>query len=256
MSKKKIRRPHPVRQSKPKKPMDPAVKKRILIVCAALLAVLLLALAWYILIYEDGSLRVTRGTVPGKEDTWLIADRGRGKRSDYYHIADVALPEGYAIAAEPGLGVAISPTDSVDLKNYFTFAPADESSMIEDIIVYPCAVPLDEMMANAWESYEQRASSLIEGAPAGSISAVESVKTDAGEGQRFYCDYAYFSDDAGKYRYAQSVIAYLPTRYDDCCILVAVNAYPESAEAKLSMDAMYAEFDKTLSAITTVKSEK
>lgn len=255
MSKKKLRRP----VSAPKKstippPMNASQKKKLLIVCCSLLSILVLIGAWYYLIYDDGSLRVSHSAIQDKQDSWLIVDRGRGKNSPYYHIANLAIPAGYH-TVDDGLGTLLTTSSGVDLSTYFTFVPDDESNALEEIIVYPCAKPLDEMVSDAYESYRLRADAPMDSVPAGVISPIETAQSALGEGKRFYCDFAYYSDAAGKVNFAQTMLTYLPARYSDCCILVITTAFPESAEAYLSPDWMLAETEKAITAISCVDTE-
>ena len=133
--KKKIRQP----QYKPKqartmkewwRDQTPLTQKRIRIAAIAVCAVIVLALVYYYAIYDDGSLRIRRDAVVGKQDSWLIAELEEGKNSSFYKLADVATPDGYTASEDSAFGYTITSSRSTDHKTNFTFESNDAENPI------------------------------------------------------------------------------------------------------------------------------
>ena len=249
--KKKIRQP----QYRPKqvrtmkewwRDQTPATQKKIRYAQIAFCAIILLALIYYYGIYDDGSLRIRKDAVVGRQDNWLIVELDKGKRSSYYKLAEVATPEGYAASEDSAFGHAITSSSNTDHKTNFTFEAVDAENPIELIGVYPLKTRPETMIDEVYQNFV----SVAETSPdAGSITEVRDYETEAGTGKYFIYDYAYESSSNANLQYNQCVTCYIPTKYKESGILISVNTYPESPEDYVDEQALMDALALTLSNI-------
>lgn len=254
MSKKRIKRPQ-----KYVKPKDPTFKewwavqsektqKNIKIAAIAVVAVIVLAIIFYYGFYDDGSLKIKNDEVVGKQDNWLIAELDGGKNSDYYHIADVEIPEGYQMAAESAGGTLVSPITHHD--NDFTFEPVDAASPITNVYVRAVAKSVDDMIESVHETFKGYVGEN------GNISEVKTIDSPFGQGKGFTYDYAYEAADENgvtTQEFSQCSINYVPTQYKDVCLLVSVNVYPDSAEGYTDEATLAAAATAAFDAVTMIE---
>lgn len=243
MSKKKIKRKQAYKRPKERtfkewwQDQTEKTRKTIICACIAVLVVIALALGYYYGIYDDGSLRVSRGAIVGAEENWLIGERDKGKNSAYYHIADVEMPEGFTRGED-----AINRSGS-SLRQDFTFVNGAEN----EIMIYVAPVNntakamLDSIYATFGGMTEER----------GEITEVATIETNLGTCQYFEYHYAY-DDEAQEEHYSQALVCYAPSRYKDNCILVSANVAPATADGFYTADELLAEVTKTISGITLV----
>lgn len=247
MAKKKYKR-HP----KYVKPKDPTFKewwavqsektqKNLKIAAIAVAVVIVLSLIFYYGIYDDGSLKIRNGAAVGKQDNWLISELDGGKNSDYYHIANVNVPEGMVISDESASAVVIG---STPIDNDFTFKPADETAPYTNVYVRGVAKSVDTMMDSVYGIFTSTAEET------GSISDVKTVDTPLGQGKYFVYDYTYENtEENNKVEYNQSMVCYVPTLKKNVCILVSVNNYPETEEGYADEAQLVEIFNKAVAAI-------
>lgn len=249
--KKKIKRP----QYRPKqvrtmkewwRDQNPATQKKIRTVIYAICAVIVIALIYYIGIYDDGSLRIRKDAVAGLQDNWLVAELDKGKRSSYYKIAEVTTPDGYAASDDSAFGHAITSSSNTDHKTNFTFETSDAENPIELIGVYPLKTRPETMIDEVYQSFVSVADTSLD---AGSITEVRDYETEAGTGKYFIYDYAYESSSTEDLQYNQCLTCYIPTKYKDSGILISVNTYPESTEDYVDEQALMDALELTLSNI-------
>jgi len=253
--KKKIRQP----QYKPKqartmkewwRDQTPLTQKRIRIAAIAVCAVIVLALVYYYAIYDDGSLRIRRDAVVGKQDSWLIAELEEGKNSSFYKLADVATPDGYTASEDSAFGYTITSSRSTDHKTNFTFESNDAENPIDIIGVYPLQTPPEEMIGEVYQNFVGIVDASLDG---GSITEVRDYATAAGTGKYFIYEYAYenaATASTGLFQYDQCLTCYIPTNYEDSGILISINVYPESAENYVDEQLLLDALDLTVSCIT------
>lgn len=252
MSKKRIKRPQ-----KYVKPKDPTFKewwavqsektqKNIKTAAIAVVAVIVLAIIFYYGFYDDGSLKIKNDQVVGKQDNWLIAELDGGKNSDYYHIANVDMPEGYQAAAESAGGTIVSPLTHHD--NDFTFEPVDEASPITNVYVRAVAKSVDDMIESVYQTFTGYVGE------DGHISEIKTIDSPFGQGKGFLYDYSYANpEEEGKMEYSQCLINYVPTERKDVCLLVSVNVYPETAEGYADEATLAAAANSVFSVVTMVE---
>lgn len=250
MSKKKIRRP----QQYKKKP-DPTFKewwqsltertrKSIIYALYAVAAVIVLIFVWYYAIYDDGSLKIKNSAVVGKEDNWLIVDRGSGKNSDYYKVGVAGVPEGYTLTDE-----AISSSAS-SYKTEFVYRPAEENG-VDTLYITGVSKSADDMIDSIYGTFQSMTTGDEE--HPGTISEVTDLSTPSGTARYFTYAYCYDNDTesgAVEVRYSQSIVCYVPANYSDACVLVSVNVNGDSADVYLSDDAIFEELQKGIAAIS------
>lgn len=251
MSKKRIKRPQ--KYVKPKDPtfkewwalQSEATQKKLKIAAIAVAAVILLAVIFYYGFYDDGSLKIRDNAAVGKQDNWLITELDGGKNSDYYHIANVNVPEGYALSEESAGGVALG---STPIDNDFTFKPVDEASPVSNIYIRGVAKSVDAMMESVYDTFVGIAGET------GTISEVKTVDTALGQGKYFVYDYSYENTDEGnKLEYNKSMVCYVPTQFKNVCTLISVNSYPETAEGYADDALMMETFNKALAVVEMVE---
>jgi len=249
MSKKHIRRPQ-----KYVKPKDPTFKEwwaaqsekkqhMYKIIAIAVVVAILLGVVYYYGIYDDGSLKIRKGEVVGKQDNWLIAELDDGKNSDYYHIANVDTPEGYVRTDDNLAGIATGP-DHHD--TFFAFAPVDEASPIENIYVRAINKSVDSMTEDAYATFTGFAGDK------GTISEITEIDTQHGKAKSFTYAYGYSNDELGEtMRYTQSRVTYIPTDDKDVCVLISVIYYSDT-EVYLENDVLEAEYEKAFAKLEIV----
>lgn len=237
MSKKKIKRPQQY-----KKPQDrtlkewwqdqtEASKKKMLYICIAIVAVIAVILIWYYGIYNDGSLKVKSDAIVGAQENWLIGQRSGGKNSRYYHLADVAAPEGYELT-DTNLNA------STDLRTDFTYSATTEKGDVS-IYVAPVSSSQSEMISGIYASFASMT------AENGTISEVKDYKDC-----KYFVYTMEYDDGNGAKTYHQSLVLYAPANYKDTCILVSVNPVTDSAESYWAEEDLLAEAVKALDGIT------
>ena len=227
MSKKNIKRPQ-----KYVKPKDPTFKewwtlqsektqKAIKIAAIAVAAVILLSVIWYYGIYDDGSLKVRSGAIVGAEDSWLILEKDGGKNSDYYHVANVTVPEGYTRNAESAAGVQITGTS---LDNDFTLNPVDEELKVDNLYIRAINKSVSAMMESVHPTFVTMVGE------DGTITEPASFDTEYGQAQ--YFSYAYSAENTEEQttQYFQSRVCYIPTAEKDVCFLVSLSYFPETED--------------------------
>ena len=251
MSKKRFKRPQ--KYVKPKDPtfkewwamQTEATQKKLKIAAIAVAAVIVLAVIFYYGFYDDGSLKIRDNAAVGKQDNWLIAELDGGKNSDYYHIANVNVPEGYVASEESAGGTLVG---STPIDNDFTFKPVDEASPIDNIYIRGVAKSANDMVNSVYDTFTGIAGET------GTISEIKTVETALGQGKYFVYDYSYENPDEGnKVEYNKSMVCYVPTQYKNVCTLISVNSYPETAEGYADDATLLAEFNKALAVMEMVE---
>lgn len=252
--KKKIRQP----QYRPKQvrtlkewwqDQAPTTQKKIRYIFFTICAVLVIALVYYIGIYDDGSLRIRKDAVAGRQDSWLIAELDKGKRSSYYKLAEVAVPDGFAADEESAFGYTITSSSNTDHKTNFSFVPLDEENPIDLIGVYPLKTPPEKMIGEVYQNFVNIAETSLEG---GNVTEVRDYETEAGVGKYFIYEYAYqnaATETTGKLQYNQCLTCYIPTKYKESGILISVNIYPESTDNYVDEQVLMDALELTLSNI-------
>ena len=237
MSKKKIKRPQQY-----KKPKDRTLKewwqdqsentrKGIVTGCIAVLAVVVLLLVYYWAIYEDGSLKVKNNAIVGIQDNWLVGQRDGGKHSKYYHLADVAAPEGYAVT---------DGASSSGLQQAFAF---EKDGVTLNV------TPISRNVADMVESVYPTISAFV--GEDGTIGEVQEYKSALGD-CKYFCYTTAMKNEDETTTYTRSLAFYAPCNYKDCCILVSASARGAEEAALPAEDALLAETVKALDGITVI----
>ena len=243
MSKKKIKRKQAY-----KRPQDPTFKewwqaqpeknrKGLIRLGIILLAVIVLALVYYYGVYDDGSLRVSRGAIVGAQENWLIGERAKGKNSAYYHIADVEAPEGFT----RGEDAVMRSTSS--LRQDFTFYDGGDP----EIMLY--VAPVNNDAASMLDSIYSTFAGMT--AERGAITEVGTVETSLGTCQYFEYHYAFDDEDMTEL-YSQALVCYAPSRYKDGCILVSANVTPATADGYYTTEELLSAVVSAIDRITLV----
>lgn len=252
MSKKKFKRPQ-----KYVKPKDPTFKewwamqsekkqKNLKIAAIAVVALIVLSVVFYYGIYDDGSLKIKNNAAVGKEDNWLIAELDGGKNSDYYHLANVNLPEGYAVSETSASGTVLGATQPID--NDFTFNPVDETLPVDNLYVRGVSKDAVEMVESVHVTFSGIS------AETGKITEIKTMDTVHGKAYYFLYDYSYENPDEGnKVEYSQSLVCYVPALRKNACVLVAVNNYPETAEGYAEEAVLLEAVNSAIAAIELVE---
>ena len=238
MSKKKIKRPQQYKKPKDRtfkewwQDQSEGTRKGIVTGCIAVLAVIVLLLVYYWAIYEDGSLKVKDNAIVGIQDNWLVGQRDSGKHSKYYHLADVAVPEGYTVtdgASSSGLQQAFAYE-----KDGITLNVNGVSRGVKDMVdsVYPTI--------SAFVGEE------------GSITEVQDYKSALGDCQYFSYTTATKNEDETTV-YSRSLVLYAPCDYKDCCILVSASARGAEEAALPAAETLLAEAETALNGVTVIK---
>ena len=119
MAKKKRKPVYVPKEKRPKKPMQKAQKRNLLIgIGAAALALLLL-----FVFYNDGSLRSWFGNISA-QDNWIVVNaRERGQGSKYYKLGEVGAIEGFTWKPDESIKTDKNEQD-------FYFRPDDGTSRV------------------------------------------------------------------------------------------------------------------------------
>ena len=244
MSKKKIKRKQQYKRPKERtfkewwQDQTEKTRKNILIAAIAAAAVIVLALVWYYGIYDDGSLRVSRGAIANAQENWLVGERSGGKNSKYYHLADVEVPEGYTKSEESMAG------NSSALRTDFSFLPAEEGGI--SVYVAPVKNSIQDMLDSVYPTF----SNMV--AETGSITEISDYSGKLGD-CRYFGYQQQYEDENGATRYSQSLVMYAPSRYKDTCILISSNYAPADADGFLPAETMLAEVVKAMEGITVIE---
>lgn len=251
MSKKKnIKRPQ-----KYVKPKDPTFKewwgsqsektqKNLKIAAIAVAAVILLAVIFYYGFYDDGSLKVKNGAAVGTQENWLIVEKDGGKNSDYYHLANVNVPEGYVTSDEDVAGVPLSGTEPID--DGFVLVPQEGVSAIDNVYIKAISKSAADMMDSVYDTF-------VSFAKDGTITEISDHDTVWGAAKTFTYAYGYEDEEnPGTMHYNQCKVTYIPSLQDDCCVLISVNHYPET-ETYLTEEELTAVMETVLAQIEMVE---
>ena len=234
MSKKKIKRPQQYKRPQERtfkewwQQQSVRTRKAILCGCIALAVVIALALVYYYGIYDDGSLKVSRGVIEGAQENWLIGERSSGKNSKYYHIADVTAPAGYTVRAE-----SLSVSSGSSLRRDFSYEKATQEDTVT-LFIAPVNTALTDMVAGVHEQFSRMT------AQNGAITEVQDYADSALGGCKYFSYQQAFEGEEGT-RYTQSLLLYAPCSYQDTCILVSVTVSPASAEGYWQEEALLSE---------------
>jgi len=249
MSKKHIKRPQ-----KYVKPKDPTFKewwavqsektqKTLKIAAIAVAAVILLSVIFYYGFYDDGSLKIKKGEVVGAEDSWLIVEKDGGKNSDYYHVANVSIPEGYTRNPESAAGVQLTGTS---FDNDFTLNPVDETAQLDNLYIRAINKSVDGMMDSVYETFTGMVGE------DGNISEIGVFDTELGQAKYFTYSYSSEDPDTKEMHYFQSYVCYIPSLQKDTCVLVSASYFPETEEYA-SEESLRAVVDLGISCVEMVK---
>ena len=240
MAKKKIKRKQQYQKPKERtlkewwRDQSARTQKTILYTAIAVLAAIVLWCVYYYGIYDDGSLKVRNNAIVGAQENWLIGERNKGKNSKYYHIADMADPDGFT-RREDSLAGSSSRTQRTD----FTYSVGDENTT-----VYMTAV--NDSVDGIAQSVHDRFSSMV--AQTGQITDI-TKETDGSQ----YFSYGYSYDEDAGTRYVQSVVYYMPTPYADSCVLISSSATAESTDVYQLQDDLLAMVQQAKAGLTLVK---
>ena len=249
MSKKHIKRPQ-----KYVKPKDPTFKewwavqsektqKTLKIAAIAVAAVILLSVIFYYGFYDDGSLKIKKGEVVGAADSWLIVEKDGGKNSDYYHVANVSIPEGYTRNPESAAGVQLTGTS---FDNDFTLNPVDETAQLDNLYIRAINKSVDGMMDSVYETFTGMVGE------DGNISEIGAFDTELGQAKYFTYSYSSEDPDTKEMHYFQSYVCYIPSLQKDTCVLVSASYFPETEEYA-SEESLRAVVDLGISCVEMVK---
>lgn len=239
MSKKKIRRPQQY-----KKPQDRTLKqwwadqsegtrKGIIWGCVAVLAVIVLLLVYYYGIYDDGSLKVKNDAVVGLQENWLVGQRASGKNSKYYHIADVAQPEGFELVAN---------TANTGTTQNFSYAREEDNITLN-------LTAVNNSVQGIVDSVYQRMTAFV--GENGEITEVSDFQSVLGAG-KYFSYVSSFNNEDGTTQYYKALVMYVPSNYDDTCILVSVNSSDYDKEKLAADDVMMDVAVKALDGVTLI----
>lgn len=118
------------------------LSKKEITVTAIIIAVVFLALALFIGLYDDGALKVKNGAVRVEGQNNLIVNAGTGYEPRYYKLGQLTDIDGYTMAA--------SPMDAI--VNAYTYTPEAES-LIDNITVRTYALDADTYASASEENY-------------------------------------------------------------------------------------------------------
>ncbi|MBQ7454972.1 MAG: hypothetical protein IJS53_00895 [Clostridia bacterium] len=245
MSKKKIRRKQAYKR-KEKHPfkdwwkgLSPKKLKTIGLSCLAVLAVAALVAVCWFCIRDDGSLKLENGAAVGAQENWLVGERAKGKNSAFYHFADVATPAGYTKGTASLNGIETT------VRTDFSFAKEDGENW---------SIYISPVYANAKDMAEDRQARIVQQLSGeGTVSAVEQYKSALGT--TWYYTYSYVSTEPsdGAQAFLQAIVSYTPTAYRDAAILVRVGRTADAEDDLAGSDALLAELEKALAAVTLIK---
>ena len=138
---KKSARSKGYRKSAPKKTY---LTKKEITVTAIVAGVVILALALFIGLYDDGSLKIRNGEVRVEGENNLIVNAGTGYEPRYFKLGQLTEIDGYAMS--------VSPLDSDGIVNEFVYTPEGESA-IDSISVRTYSLDAATYASAAEESY-------------------------------------------------------------------------------------------------------
>ncbi len=239
MSKKKIRRPQQYKKPRERTfkewwgDQKESTRKSIIWGCVAVLAVIVLLLVYYYGIYDDGSLKVKNNTVVGLQDNWLVGQRSSGKNSKYYHIADVAQPEGFELVANTANTGTTQNLSYAREEDNITLNLTAVNSSVNDIV----------------ENVYQRMASLV--GENGEITEVSDVQSVLGAG-KYFSYVSSFDNEDGTTQHYKALVMYVPSSYDDSCILVSVNSSDFDKEKLVADDVMMDVAIKALDGVSLI----
>lgn len=150
MSKKSIKSKG-YRKSAPKKAY---LTKKELTITIIVAAVVIVALALFIGLYDDGALKVTDGAVQVSGENNLIVNAGTGYKPRYYKLGQLSGIDGYTLST--------SPLDSSGIVNEFVYTP-DGESPIDSISVRTYSLDADTYATAAEETYTSDATMNCDG---------------------------------------------------------------------------------------------
>lgn len=237
MSKKKIKRPQQYKKPKDRtlkewwQDQTEATRKKIMYICIAIVAVIAVILIWYYGIYNDGSLKVKSDAIVGAQENWLIGQRSGGKNSHYYHLADVAVPEGYELTST-------NLNSASDLRTDFTYSATTEKGDVS-LYIAPVSSALDTMVNSI---HTQFLSMVGEG---GTVTDVLEYN-----GSKYFVYTMEYDDESGAKTYHQSLVLYTPANYKDTCVLISVNPVIDAEGNYWANEDLLAEAAKALNGIT------
>lgn len=140
MSKKSIKSKG-YRKSAPKKSY---LTKKELTITIIVAAVVILALALFIGLYDDGSLTLKDGVVQVSGENNLIVNAGTGYKPRYYKLGQLSEIDDFTLST--------SPLDSDGIVNEFVYTP-DSGSPIDSISVRTYSLDADTYAAAAEDTY-------------------------------------------------------------------------------------------------------
>lgn len=139
------------RKSAPKKTY---LTKKELTITIIVAAVVILALALFIGLYDDGSLKLADGTVQVSGENSLIVNAGSGYKPRYFKLGQLSEIDGYTLST--------SALDSNGIVNEFVYTP-DGESPIDSISVRTYSLDADTYAAAAEDTYTSDATMNCDG---------------------------------------------------------------------------------------------
>lgn len=118
--------------------------KKEITITAVIAAIVILALALFIGLYDDGSLKFRNGAVQVDGENNLIVNAGTGYEPRYFKLGQLTEIDGYTLSA--------SPLDTNGIVNEFIYTPDRESS-IDSISVRTYALDADTYANAAADNY-------------------------------------------------------------------------------------------------------
>ena len=118
------------------------LSKKEITVTAIIIGVVFLALALFIGLYDDGSLKVKDGAVNVEGENNLIVNAGTGYEPRYFKLGQLSEIDGYALSATP----------MDDIVDTYTYTP-DGESPIDSITVRTYSLDADTYASASEENY-------------------------------------------------------------------------------------------------------
>ena len=228
MSKKKIRRPQQYKKPRERTfkewwgDQKESTRKSIIWGCVAVLAVIVLLLVYYYGFYDDGSLKVKNDALVNVQENWLVG-----------HIADVAQPEGFELVANTANTGTTQNLSYAREEDNITLNLTAVNSSVNDIV----------------ENVYQRMASLV--GENGEITEVSDIQSVLGAG-KYFSYVSSFNNEDGTTQYYKALVMYVPSNYDDTCILVSVNSSDYDKEKLAADDVMMDVAVKALDGVTLI----
>lgn len=120
------------------------LSKKEITITAVIAAAVILALALFIGLYDDGSLKVRKGTLQVSGENNLIVNAGTGYEPRYFKLGQLTDIDGYTLTT--------SPLDAAGNVNEFVYTP-DGESPIDSISVRTYALDADAYASAAANNY-------------------------------------------------------------------------------------------------------